>query len=70
MASYDEPIAQPGANKTRPELSLQMSDDDLVGFAMPTSSSSRHIEALVPRNPWTALIAGVCLGIVVGKLLR
>jgi hypothetical protein len=70
MASYDEPINQPGANKTRAVPSLQTSDDDLVSFAMPTSSSSRQIQTLVPRDPWAALIAGVCLGIVIGKLLR
>jgi hypothetical protein len=63
MANYDEPSAN--RNQAKP-----MSDDDLVGFAMPTSPSSRHIEALVPREPWTALIFGVCLGIVIGKLLR
>jgi hypothetical protein len=71
MASYDEPTNRPGANKTRavPSL-LQTSDDDLVSFAMPTSSSSRQIQTLVPRDPWAALIAGVCIGIVIGKLLR
>jgi len=70
MSSFDEPTAQTGANKTRAEVSLSMSDDDLVDFSMPTSSSSRDIEALVQRNPLTALIVALCLGIVIGKLLR
>jgi hypothetical protein len=70
MSSFDEPTAQPGANKTRAKASLSMYDDDLAGFSMPASSSSRDIEALVQRNPLTALIAALCLGIVIGKLLR
>ncbi len=70
MSSSDESSAQPGANETRAEPSLTTLDEDLITFALPTSSSSRDIEALVQRNPLTALIAAVGLGIVIGRLLR
>ncbi len=70
MSNFDEHTAQPSTDQTRAEPSLSISDDDLVNFSMPTGSSSRDIEALVRRNPLTALIVAVGLGIVIGKLLR
>ncbi|HVG28800.1 MAG TPA: hypothetical protein VM864_03680 [Pyrinomonadaceae bacterium] len=70
MSSFDEPTAQSGANKARAEANLSTYDDDLANFSMPASSSSRNIEALVQRNPLTALLAALCFGIAIGKLLR
>jgi hypothetical protein len=64
-----ESTSQPGMNKARAKPSM-FADSSLAHFAMPASSSSSDIEAMVRRNPLAALLAAVCVGIVIGKLLR
>jgi hypothetical protein len=70
MPEIDEPTMQPGARNRQTEPSLWRSEDDLSDFALPTGPSELGIEAAIRRNPLTALIAAVLLGVVIGKSLR
>ena len=65
-----ESTSQPDAATTGPKASLWVDNGDLAQFAMPTSSSCCDVEGLIRENPLTAVLGAVCLGIVIGKLLR